>query len=124
MSISRRGQLGLGVEWLEKFLLVVLILRLETEWTHISHCFKLLSHSSSLVSYQLYKKRYKSQYREQSEASKLPFDGAHVPLISHIRFTAAIKFLPQSSRDATRFELVRRRNGDGDQRHRQNVPSV
>ena len=57
------------------------------------------------------KERYKSQYREQSAASKLPFCSSQVTLISHTRtacefnLTAAIKLLPQSSRDAAALSV-------------------
>ena len=82
-------------------------IRVETEWAHIFYNFTLLPHSFTLVSHRMYKKRCKSQYLGQSAASKLPFNGSHVTLISHagtdceFHFTAAIKFLPQSSHHAT-----------------------
>ena len=69
-----------------------------------SHCFLIPSHWFLTG---CTKKSYKSQYREQGAASKLPFDGFYVTLILHTQtdcefhFTAAIKFLPQSSRDVT-----------------------
>ena len=86
------------------------MVKVETEWAHIWYNFTLLPHSVTLVSHRMYKKKRDkslSLYREQSAASKLPFDGSHVTLISYNRtdckfhFTAAIKFLPQSSRHAT-----------------------
>ena len=70
----------------------------------------------------MYKKknRYKSQYREVGPASKLPFNGSHVTLISHTRtdcefhFTAAIKISSSVQPWRDRVERVPKGNGGVD----------